>query len=252
MKRTTSTHKPSGRRGVVAVQVIVMLTVILGFAALTVDIGAMYNARGDLQIIADAGALAAAGALGDYSTGNPLEQAKAAALEYASRNTVLGKPIELDPSMDIILGRAIYDPASRSFNFTPTTYLPDAVQIRARLSNDSPNGAMPLFFAGILGTTTANISAEAIAMMAARDIAVVADLSGSHNDDSELRQYKNTEINLFSVWDDLPGGVDDEDNGLWDLSEIPADWVQNDGSISQAAGPGWGYFRKTGWGWPGG
>ena len=36
-----------------------MLTVLLGFAALTVDVGAMYNARAQLQRSADSAALAA-------------------------------------------------------------------------------------------------------------------------------------------------------------------------------------------------
>ena len=49
----------SRRRGVVAVLVAVILVTLLGFAALTVDVGAMYNARAELQRSADAAALAA-------------------------------------------------------------------------------------------------------------------------------------------------------------------------------------------------
>ena len=51
----------SGRaRAVVAVQVMVLLVVMLGFAALTVDVGMMYNTRADLQRAADASAMAGA------------------------------------------------------------------------------------------------------------------------------------------------------------------------------------------------
>ena len=39
-----------------------MLPALIGFAALTIDVGAMYSVRNDLQISADAAALAAASA----------------------------------------------------------------------------------------------------------------------------------------------------------------------------------------------
>lgn len=48
------------RRGLVAVNVLVMLVTLLGFTALTIDTGAMYNTRADLQRTADACALAGA------------------------------------------------------------------------------------------------------------------------------------------------------------------------------------------------
>ena len=41
---------------------VVLITIMLGFAALTVDIGVAYNARADLQIATDSAALAAASA----------------------------------------------------------------------------------------------------------------------------------------------------------------------------------------------
>ena len=41
------------RRGVVALQVGVMLTVLLGCAALTIDVGQLFSARTDLQKAAD-------------------------------------------------------------------------------------------------------------------------------------------------------------------------------------------------------
>ena len=48
------------RRAVVAVQVAVLFSVLVGFAALVIDVGAMYNVRADLQRTADASALAGA------------------------------------------------------------------------------------------------------------------------------------------------------------------------------------------------
>ena len=54
--------KNTRRRAVVAVQVLVLLVVLIGAAALTIDVGAMFNARADLQRTVDAGALAGASA----------------------------------------------------------------------------------------------------------------------------------------------------------------------------------------------
>ncbi|MCH9003240.1 MAG: hypothetical protein IIC02_11760, partial [Planctomycetes bacterium] len=41
--------KNTRRRAVVAVQVGVLLVVLMGTAALTIDVGAMFNVRADLQ-----------------------------------------------------------------------------------------------------------------------------------------------------------------------------------------------------------
>ena len=56
------TNVQGRRRGVVVVQVAVLLTVLLGFVALTVDVGLMYNTKAELQAAADAAALAGAAA----------------------------------------------------------------------------------------------------------------------------------------------------------------------------------------------
>ncbi|MDO8629496.1 MAG: pilus assembly protein TadG-related protein, partial [Phycisphaerales bacterium] len=46
-----------------AVLTLVMLVVLIGFASLTLDVGALYNTRADLQDAADAAALAGGSAL---------------------------------------------------------------------------------------------------------------------------------------------------------------------------------------------
>ncbi len=202
VKRTRYTS--SRRRGVVAVQVAVMLIVLMGFAALTVDVGAMYNARGDLQRTADAAALGAASMLSAYDQGDPLDLAREAAIKYAQRNGVWGHGMKLDSSSDIVFGRANYDAGANQFTFTPTTTAPDAIRIRVQMSENSTNGPFQLFFARVFGKESVNLSAQATAIMVPRDIAVVADLSASHNDDSELQHINETDINLFDVWGNLP------------------------------------------------
>lgn len=235
------------KRAVVAVQVAVFIVVILGFAALTVDVGALYNVRADLQRTADAAALAAAAKLSDYGGGNPEDLARAVAQEYTEKNSVFGRTLTIDPTSDVVFGRADFDSSANQYTFTPNSPLPDAVRVRVRHTADSPNGSVSLYFAKALGFQSADLSAEALAVMVPRDIAIVADLSGSHSDDSELRHYKLTDTNLFDVWANLPGGLGDIGSN-WNIDDIPAEWIEGDGSVPQAAGPAWGYMTKLGYG----
>ena len=57
-----------------------------------------------------------------------------------------------------------------------------------------------------------NMSAKAAAMIVPRDISVVADLSRSHDYDSQLQHYKDTAINLWNIWVCLP--IEKGNNGV--------------------------------------
>lgn len=231
------------RKGVVAVQIAVMMTVLVGFTALSFDVGAMYNTKGDLQRTADAAALAAAAKLADWDQGSPIAEATALAHDYVSRNSVLGRQLTL-ASDDVQFGTAVFNDATGVYDFVPGSVFPNAVRISLRMTADSPNGEMPLYFARVLGRDFASVEAEAIAMMVPRDIAIVADLSGSHKNDSELKNFQLTDINLHEVWSDFPGGIDDASNN-WDGDEFPLD---PNGFSSQMAGPAWGFFKELGFG----
>lgn len=245
--RLRSRFRSHRRRAVVAVQVGVFLVVLLGFAALTVDLGAMYNTRADLQRSVDAAALAAAARLSEFADGDSVTVAKQAAADYIARNKVFGKTMALDPNTDIVFGRATFDSVTQQYDFVPTEVMPDAVQVRLRHTEDSPNGPVGLFFARIFGIDHTEMTTEAVAVMMPRDVAVVADLSASHTDDSEFRNYLSTNINLWEVWDSLPGGAD-EVGGMWNPANVLPGWVLGDEDIPQAAGPAWGYMQKMGWG----
>lgn len=247
-RRTRAPARTRRRRGVVAVQVAVMLVVLIGFAALTIDVGVLYNTRQDLQRTADAAALAAAAKLSDYSEGSPISVATAAALEFTEANYVFGGTVTLDTETDVVFGRASLNNSTGRYDFTETTVMPNAVRVRVRKTQGSPNGAAQLFFAKVLGIAESDVQASAMAMMVPRDIAVVADLSASHTDDSELMHYKTTNINLYDVWDAWPGGIDDDGGGLWDEDDVPDDWWTDDGSAPQAAGPAWGFMQELGYG----
>ncbi|MCB9850840.1 MAG: VWA domain-containing protein [Phycisphaerales bacterium] len=244
--------RPSRRRGIVAVQVGVALVMIAGFAALTIDVGAMYNAKADLQRTADAAALAAASKLSDYTnpTASPQDLARAEALKYTNRNNVFGQENEemtLDTA-DVEFGRAVYNEGSGSYDFVPNDSFPDAVRVRVRMNEQSSNRALTLYFARVFGRETKDLEAEAIAMMVPRDIAIVADMSGSHTDDSELAHYNSmaegSGVNLFDVWDNFPGGVGDIDSS-WNGDEFS---VRGGGPSPQMAGPAWGAMKDLGFG----
>jgi hypothetical protein len=167
------------RRALVAVQVLVMLTVLLGFAALTVDIGTLYRARAELQVAADAAALAAASA---YTTDTMLQvrlssedpAAFATVLEMASTraatfgylNDTLGWPTLIQTSdvvtgwLDVTLAASVLNTAA-----LPTDH--NAVQVMVRREKGGgtdSNGPVELFFAPVFGKLVGETSASAVAV----------------------------------------------------------------------------------------
>ncbi len=250
------THR---RRGVVIVLTAVMLVVILGFAALTIDVGAIYNTRVDLQNAADAAALGSASELSRIALGRPVDRARKTAYQIVKQNPVFGGSVTIDPAADLVFGRAEINEATGRIRFVETEVQPDAVRVIVRKTEDSPNGPMPTFFAGVFGKHHVNVSASAVAFLAPRDIAIVADLSGSINDDSELKNYKLTWINLFDVWRALPQkqilpGVQPSWIGL-DAPPPVSQTVANqpiDASttVANLPGPAWGFMKGLGFGTP--
>lgn len=198
------------RRGAVAAQVAVSLTVLIGFTALTVDVGHLYNVRAELQRTADAAALAAVTELGGGQSDTvAMQAARQTASAFAASNAVLQQPIALE-NQDVTFGRAYIATGATKYTFEQTEEFPNAVRVRVRRTADSPNGAVPLFFARVLGIAQSDLTAQATATLVPRDVAFVLDLSGSHNDDSSLRSFKKTEIGNYEVWSNLK----DDSNAL--------------------------------------
>lgn len=198
--KETPNRVRSRKRGAVVAQVAISLTTLCGFAALSVDVGVMYYGRAELQRTVDAAALAAANKLGDNSEGQAEANARAAAVNFGNRNAVLGNQIGINPDQEVILGRSFME-ASGKYNFTPGGQFPNAVAVEVTRT-------APTYFARVFGLNSTRMSARAVAVMIPRDIVLVTDLSGSHTDDSELRQYKKTDVNLYDVWDAFPSTAD--------------------------------------------
>lgn len=229
--------RPVRRRGVVAVQVMVTFTLLIGVAALTVDMGYMWNVRADLQRAADAAALAAAGRLAEVDS--PASKARSTAQDYVGRNAVFNEAIEVSVD-DITLGRAELVDGAYTFSEVADDEFPDSVHIRLEATRS-------FYFGRIFGKNEKTLSAEATALLVPRDIAIVADLSASHNDDSELGSYKDTTINIWDVWGALPGGSDSEES-TWTPESLEGLELDERGFHPQSAGPAWGYFRNLKWG----
>ncbi len=153
------------RRAAVAALVAIMLPVLVGFTVLTVDVGTMYNARSDMQRAADAAALAAASEFAYAADGeDPTVAATAAAADFVSRNPVLGQTMYLNTDKDLVFGRAYYDAVGNTYSFVPGDTPTNAVRVSIRHSEDSPNGPLPLRFAGVFGKSVTDVSADSVAM----------------------------------------------------------------------------------------
>lgn len=128
-------------KGQVLVLLALALFVLLGFAALAVDVGYMYTVRNELQRSADSGALAGASAFFDGPSTDPAIQgvADTRARDYASTDDVATTP--LDRAMEIGV----------RFDVGPD-------RIRVDTQRD-----VNLFFARILGRDNATITAYAVA-----------------------------------------------------------------------------------------
>lgn len=170
-------QRPSAdRRGVILVMSALLIVVVCAMAAMAIDVGYMLLVKTQLQVSADAGALAAGNAL-------HLTPAEVVAVgeEYASKQTAGGRNVTTDEA-DVELGT--WD--SNTETFVPSATGGNAVRVTVRRDNES------LFFARAIGRGTFSSEASAIVMDDPKDIAFVVDLSGSMNDDTEAAWATST------------------------------------------------------------
>ncbi|MBK9121377.1 MAG: VWA domain-containing protein [Phycisphaerales bacterium] len=195
------------KRAAAVAQVAVCSTVILGMGALVIDIGAMYTAQTELQVAADAAALAAASQLAGLDGSDPRTKALEAAGTYAQLNQPVGLAVQVFPD-DLEFGRSEYNPNTERFRFQEGGGPFDSVRVTLRHAPDSSRLKLPFLFAPILGAKSTQLEARAAAVFIPRDIAVVIDLSNSMNYDSQLRYWNRTDggySNLRDIWCALDG-----------------------------------------------
>ena len=205
------------RHGTILVLTAVLMIVLLGFVALTVDSGFIQLTRTQLQSAADASALS--GALELSGTDDPAlvranasrEIVQTAAMYRAGDRA----SVTIDPAADITFGKLVWNGTSQNYSIQwgldATPY--NVVKVRAmRTIGAGGDNRLPLFFAPAFGSQSADVGAEAIATFQPRDIMVVLDFSGSMNDDSCLGVISKlgrsaVESNLQTMWTQLGSPV---------------------------------------------
>ncbi len=163
------------KRGAVAALTAVMGTVMLGFAAISVDVAYLYNAQAELQSVADAAALAGAielldeqRMLGETEMQDIFGSVRERAAYFAKANYVARHGIAMDTNGanisggDLLIGR-LSNFANKHETLSliePERFNTVAVRVRR---DGTMNGPVRLWFARIFGFQSASLVAESAA-----------------------------------------------------------------------------------------
>lgn len=195
----------SGReRGAVIVLVAVLLIVLIGVASLVVDMGHLYNVRGDLQNTTDSASLA--GAIELDRTEEGLERAREQAMDFAARHSADFRRSEIERD-DIVFGH--WD----GQEFQPLGTDPDpgavnAVRVHDRRADDT---SVKLRLAPVIGHTEADVGASAAAVAGGPDTECGAPLGVPECSlDEPLDSGDCDHCLVFS-----PDGNESEQNAAW-------------------------------------
>ncbi len=165
-------------RGIAAVFVAVSIFLLLISVGIVVDLGHLYVVRQELQNAADAGADAGAMSLYWLSNGTQPEDAKdllncayahLKATEVVQQNKSDGKNL-LISAADVQVGVWQYNAANQAWEFqtlpcdAANSYTLNAVRVTTRRTN-TWNGPVRLFFGGILGINSVEVTAQATALL---------------------------------------------------------------------------------------
>lgn len=224
------------RNGAAAIFTMILLVVLIGFASLTLDVGAMYNTRADLQNAADAAALAAASTytssamtairLGKSTDISEVLQAgiKRAQTTGLNNRSFAASGTDI-PSDDIEFGWIDVESATSDLDDSVAPSKFNAVRVTTQRNKESANGPLKLFFAPIFGKHTANISASAVAVFDDRfssfDIAIPqsAPLWPFTIDEKEYEMWTQSATDNYSYDDD--SGVQSAKDGVSEVQLYP-------------------------------
>ncbi len=200
-------------RGVIVVLAAMMLVVMFGMIAFAVDVGYLNLVRTQLQTTADAAALAGASRLGQGDV-------VAVAQDIASKNFVAGRAGQL-AAADVQTG--LWNSDTRTFSVS-TTYI-NAVKVTVK-TGPSNGGSTGLFFGRVLGHSSADLSASAIATVNPRDIAFVIDLSSSMHNDTCPYNSKSSSDFMQRIYNDFGWGAYPGTLSSYDSSKSTV-WLMN-------------------------
>jgi len=156
----------------VAVLAAVMLVFLVGMAAFAVDLAYLGLVREQMQTAADSAALAASDELVDAWSGqddqleSALANARTVAATTAMANQMSGKPgTYIDGNRDLRFGTRLWDGELGTFVETwgqPPYNLVEVTVRRTGPLNESPDDAVPLFLARILGHERVSLQTKSV------------------------------------------------------------------------------------------
>lgn len=162
------------QRGAVAITVAVLLTILLGFGALAIDVGYLFVVRNELQNAADAAALAGAPCIYPRAQcGNT----KSTAPDWATAQAQTVQSVALNKSSNVTLVGYATDVTYGYWDVTGSvkalqTTMPaspavgePAVQVVVTRSGTKNGGGVPSFLAKVLGFQSVPESAVAVAVI---------------------------------------------------------------------------------------
>ncbi len=156
----------NSQRGALMVMMVPLLIVMLGLAALVVDIGRIMIVRNELQNAADAAALAGAGKLQQYIQPNwtaaELAAHQAIPLNFSEQEALLEGQVELGFwPVNGVGGLRAYDvpPAAPQLGENP------AVKVTIAREQGINHGPLQFIFAPLLGLRQSSLTASAVAVI---------------------------------------------------------------------------------------
>jgi len=203
--RSRSAKRRTHRRGAIIVLVAFLMVVLFIGVAFSVDVAHIQLTKTQLRVSTD---LANRAGTETLSRTKDVAAARAAAKQIALANPVASRPLALADSQmtfgKVTPGESVFVPGAQPFN---------AMRIDSAMSAQQGGGAVPLFFAGILGTKEFSPQLTSIVTTQnnpQRDIAAVIDITGSMNSPTATGTRFTDLLAAFSA---LVNALNDTDDG---------------------------------------
>jgi hypothetical protein len=184
-------HRRS-RRGNYAILTALLLVVLLGFAALAIDLSYIRLTRLQAQNAADAGAHAA---LLELRQTRDQDRSRARADQIVSLNVVAGQVAQIEPGVDVVFGGWDFDTKV----FDPGADYVNAVEVTVRRDAESPAGAIPLMVGQVFGEEMAEArsTGSSVGALRSRDVMVVQDIT--HSFAGEIEEARTASLMLLDT-----------------------------------------------------
>ncbi len=193
-------HLGRDRRGSTLLLVTLIIPVIVGFSGLAIESAYLYYRNTVLRQTVNAAALAGASQLITYYTsGTGSTAAVTAAVQtIASANAPNNQFGSIIPASNVVVGN--WNPTTSTFTSLAASggSSPNAVQVTA-LSTKANGNAIPVFFGGMLGMSSVDLTKQAVASFGTGqnfDTIILNDLSMSFS--SDIGQQRTADLAILN------------------------------------------------------